>query len=158
LTDRANLPGLRVGLTNYKGVSGANWGWYTRADLNPPNDAGNNGGFINCDARFINKSTLDGSYNGLNDGDGLFFRADHRHKHKIANVTKGTTNTFMVGKNTPEKNAPPAWPFANTANGTCAIYPNAKRTNGTEFAPGDWPNVYSFRSRHAGGLQFAYVD
>ena len=24
--------------------------------------------------------------------------------------------------------------------------------------PGDWPNVYSFRSRHSGGLQFALAD
>jgi prepilin-type N-terminal cleavage/methylation domain-containing protein/prepilin-type processing-associated H-X9-DG protein len=158
LTDRANLNPLPIGLTNYKGVSGANWGWYTVASAVPPNDSGNNGGFINCDARFINKSTTDGSYNGLNDGDGLFFRTDYRHKHKIADVTDGTSNTFMIGEDIPEKNVHCAWPFANTANGTCGIYPNAKRTNGTEFAVGDWPNVYSFRSRHAGGLQFAYAD
>ena len=25
-------------------------------------------------------------------------------------------------------------------------------------APGDWPNVYSFRSRHTGGANFALAD
>jgi prepilin-type processing-associated H-X9-DG protein len=33
-----------------------------------------------------------------------------------------------------------------------------RRPNGTEYAPGDWPNTWSFRSRHPGGLQFAYAD
>src|SRR5688572_20396219 len=31
-TDRANLSGMSVGLTNYKGVSGANWGWWSVAN------------------------------------------------------------------------------------------------------------------------------
>src|SRR5262249_21276668 len=122
------------------------------------NDSGNNGGFINCDARFINPSTIDGSYNGLNDGDGLFFRTDFRHQRTMASITDGTSNTFMIGEDIPVKNVHAAWPFANTATGTCGIYPNCKKTNGTEFTAGDWPNVYSFRSRHPGGLQFAHAD
>jgi prepilin-type processing-associated H-X9-DG protein len=154
LTDRANLGGLPVGLTNYKGVSGANWGWYENANKNQDSA----GTPINCDSRFLNPSTLDGSYNGLDDGDGIFFRTDWRHQHNIASITDGTTNTFMVGEDIPQKNVHCAWPFANTATGTCGIYPNCKKTNGTEFKPGDWPNVYSFRSRHPGGLQFSMGD
>jgi hypothetical protein len=58
----------------------------------------------------------------------------------------------------PSKNIHCAWAFANTATGTCAIAPNGKRPNGTEFAATDWPNVYSFRSRHPSGLNFANAD
>jgi prepilin-type N-terminal cleavage/methylation domain-containing protein/prepilin-type processing-associated H-X9-DG protein len=154
-TDRANLPGMLVGLTNYKGVAGGNWGYYRNATL--ANDAGTPPN-IAADARWLNPSTINGSYNGLNDGDGIFFRADYRVKRRIASITDGTSNTFMIGEDIPEKNIHCAWPFANTATGTCAIAPNGKRANGTEFGAGDWPNVYSFRSRHPGGLQFALAD
>ena len=156
-TDRANLVGMSVGLTNYKGVSGANWGWYSNAASNPPNDEGSPP-FIATDARWINPSTIDGSYNGLNNGDGLFFRTDYRHQRRLTDIADGTSNTFMVGEDLPIKNVHCSWPFANTANGTCGIGPNAKRTNGTEFGASDWPNVYSFRSLHPGGLQFALAD
>jgi prepilin-type N-terminal cleavage/methylation domain-containing protein/prepilin-type processing-associated H-X9-DG protein len=155
-TDRANLVGLPVGLTNYKGVSGANWGWYSNAAANPPNDAG--GTVIAADARWLNPSTIDGSLNGLNNGDGLFFRTDYRHKRRLADILDGTSNTFMIGEDVPRKNIHCAWPFANTANGTCAIAPNARRPDGTEWPASNWPNVYSFRSRHPGGLQFALAD
>ncbi|HJZ57543.1 MAG TPA: DUF1559 domain-containing protein [Gemmataceae bacterium] len=154
-TDRANLPGMLVGLTNYKGVAGGNWGYYRNATL--ANDAGTPPN-IAADARWMNPSTINGSYNGLNDGDGIFFRADYRIKRRIASITDGTSNTFMIGEDIPEKNIHCSWPFANTATGTCAIAPNCKRTNGTEFAATDWPNVYSFRSRHPSGLQFALAD
>jgi prepilin-type N-terminal cleavage/methylation domain-containing protein/prepilin-type processing-associated H-X9-DG protein len=155
-TDRANLVGLPVGLTNYKGVSGANWGLWSSAEAKPPNDSG--GTLIGADARWINPSTIDGSKNGLNDGDGIFFRTDYRHQRRIASVTDGTSNTFMIGEDVPSKDIHCAWPFANTASSTCAIAPNAKRPNGSEYASSDWPNTYSFHSWHQGGLHFALAD
>jgi len=48
--------------------------------------------------------------------------------------------------------------IANTASSTCAIAPNAKRPNGSEYASSDWPNTYSFHSWHQGGLHFALAD
>lgn len=152
--DAANLSGRPVGQTNYKGVSGANWGVWSRTEWR--NDRG--GTPIKCDPRWVNKSTMDSSYNGLNDGDGIFFRTDWRHKRRFATVLDGTSNTFMIGEDVPEKNIHCAWPYANAAVGTCAIGPSARKMDGTEFSPRDWANVYSFRSRHSGGLNFAYAD
>ncbi len=152
--DAENLSGRPVGQTNYKGVSGANWGVWSLTQAN--NDWG--GTPIPCDPRWVNKSTLDGSYNGYNNGDGIFFRTDWRHKRRLASIGDGASNTFLVGEDVPEKNTHCAWPYANTAVGTCAIAPNARQPDGTEFAADDYANVYSFRSRHPGGLNFAFAD
>ena len=64
----------------------------------------------------------------------------------------------MVGEDIPAKNHWCSWPYANNANGTCAIPPNVKRKNGTDYPKWDWQNNESFRSAHAGGLHFAYAD
>jgi prepilin-type N-terminal cleavage/methylation domain-containing protein/prepilin-type processing-associated H-X9-DG protein len=147
-------PQAPVGQTNYKGVAGANWGrWSLTHSLD---DFG--GVWISCEARWINPSTIDGTHNGLNGGDGIFTRTDMRYRKRMADIRDGASNTFMIGEDVPEKNTHCSWPYANGATGTCAIAPNARSISGAEFRPSDWPNVYSFRSRHAGGLQFAFVD
>jgi prepilin-type processing-associated H-X9-DG protein len=53
-----------------------------------------------------------------------------------------------------------SWPYSNNASGTCAIYPNnAMQAGQPGFnSPGDWPDVYSFRSNHNNGLNFAMAD
>ena len=59
----------------------------------------------------------------------------------------------------PDYDAHVAWFYSNGALGTCAIPPNYNE--GTAAGnPGinDWQNVYSFRSRHSGGLQFSFAD
>jgi prepilin-type N-terminal cleavage/methylation domain-containing protein/prepilin-type processing-associated H-X9-DG protein len=137
-TNAADMGSVPVGQTNYKGVSGANWGW--------------------GDARWHNPSTIDGSFDGLADADGMFYRYDWTNPRRMTSVSDGTSNTFMIGEDLPDKNRWCSWPYANNAVGTCAIAPNAKTTSNTNYSPGDWPNVYSFRSRHTGGLNFAYVD
>jgi prepilin-type N-terminal cleavage/methylation domain-containing protein len=149
----ADLTGTNVAVTNYKGVSGANWG----ADFYPKaNESIFNTSYPHSDSS--------GSYNGLEKGDGIFWRADIRKGNlKITDISDGTSNTFMIGEDVPEMVLWNAWSYANGANGTCAIPPNTGITIPTNhiLGPsdnGNWPDRYSFRSRHPGGLQFALAD
>lgn len=132
-----NPPFIPVGVTNYKGVAGSNWAW--------------------GDSRWRHKGA-NGSSDGLDDGDGLFYRSDARRITRLTDILDGTSTTFMVGEDVPELNHWCSWPYANNAVGTCAIGPNARQTNGQPYDPWDWHNVYGFRSRHPGGLQFATAD
>jgi prepilin-type N-terminal cleavage/methylation domain-containing protein len=149
----ADLGGTKVALTNYKGVSGANWG----TDFFPVETN------FSTPYRFIGTN---GSYNGLEKGDGIFWRADIRKGNlRVTDITDGTSNTFMIGEDVPEMVLWNAWSYANGANGTCAIPPNTGITIPTgsnkSLTPsdnGNWPERYSFRSRHVGGLQFALAD
>jgi prepilin-type N-terminal cleavage/methylation domain-containing protein/prepilin-type processing-associated H-X9-DG protein len=146
VTDRAgNLQGIPVGLTNYKGVSGANWG----EDFQ--------GKVVRLQTDWTNRGT-NGSYDGLAHGDGLMYRSDWTRPLRLPAVMDGTSNTFMIGEDVPALNEWCSWPYANNAYGTCAIPLNAKRPQGGTYAPDDWQNTWSFRSRHPGGLNFAFAD
>jgi prepilin-type N-terminal cleavage/methylation domain-containing protein/prepilin-type processing-associated H-X9-DG protein len=136
-TDRANTS-LACGMTNYRGVSGSNWAWGTYIVAGPS-----------------------GNTNGLDAGDGLFFRSDGGSgglgatRVTIQGIGDGSSNTFMVGEDIPECNTHCGWPNSNYANGTCAIPLNFQNVVANA---GDWPHRYSFRSRHSGGANFAFGD
>ena len=135
-TDRANTGGYACGSTNYKGVSGNNWAW------------GN-----------ITNTGYTGNNNGLDVGNGMFYRSDDARKLKIDQLKDGTSNTLMIGEDIPERNVHCGWPNSNYANGTCAIPLNQSIVGSTpSYSPGDWPNVYSFRSNHPGGALFCLAD
>jgi prepilin-type N-terminal cleavage/methylation domain-containing protein/prepilin-type processing-associated H-X9-DG protein len=136
-TDAADLSGP-IGQTNYKGVSGTNWGW--------------------GDSRWNPLPGPNNTTNGLATGDGMFFRGDGAKVIALASVTDGLSNTFMVGEDIPERNQWCSWPYSNNAVGTCAIYPNSMNTANGFFAKSDWPNTYSFRSKHSQGVNFALGD
>jgi hypothetical protein len=142
-----------VAISNYKGVGGQNWGWGSGL-WNPVPAVGVN----------------NGSTNGLEAGDGILPRSDGSsatgvnsggsiHKYTFLSVTDGTSNTFMIGESLPNLCLwTGAWAYSNNVTGTCAIYPNAPTTTGTNWASNDWPDCYSFHSQHTGGLQFCMVD
>ena len=135
-TDRANS-GQLCGSTNYRGVSGSNWAWGSFQNTGP---SGNN--------------------NGLDVGDGIFYRSDDGRPLTMVGITDGTSNTFMIGEDIPAMNQHCGWPNANYANGTCSIpLNNGMRVGQPGYQNfGDWPDLYSFRSRHQGGANFAAAD
>ncbi len=136
-TDRANgSTSLGCASSNYKGVSGSNWGWGNTQNVGP---SGNN--------------------NGLDAGDGIFYRSDAVRALTLVGIIDGTSNTLMVGEDLPGRNTHSGWPRANYANGTCAIPLNTSIPGSTpQYGSGDWPNVYSFRSAHSGGANFCLAD
>ena len=141
-TDCADIGGS-VGNTNYKGVSGDNWTWGTYSNSNAPTS----------------------SNSGLDNGNGIFYRTDGQPGTPghgpltMTSITDGTSNTFMVGEDIPSLNRWCAWPYSNAATGTCAIPLNyGVPPNTNPGGSADWNNVYSFRSRHTNGANFAMAD
>lgn len=124
-----------MGLTNYKGVSGANWG----------DDLEGLGG-ANFPTDWRNQGT-NGSFDGLSNGDGMFFRTDYRRILRLSQIGDGTSSTFMIGEDLPGQDIWCSWPYANNAYGTCAIPPNVKAPDGSNYPPNNWENVWSFRRR-----------
>lgn len=143
--DAADLEGILVGTTNYKGVSGSNWWdgdprWHSSWPTGPFG------------------SPVTGSQVGMLNGNGIFFRADCNRTLTTAGITDGLSNTYMIGEDVPSMNTHCAWAYANAATGTCGIGPNATQMNGNPYDAEDWGNVYSFRSKHPNGLMFALAD
>ncbi|HVA48629.1 MAG TPA: DUF1559 domain-containing protein [Pirellulales bacterium] len=139
--DAGNLAGLPVGQATYKAVSGANWG----DDYTQP-------GNVQIATDWRNKGR-NGSYDGLDDGDGIMFRSDYQNPSLMARIRDGTSRTFLLGEDLPDQDEWVSWPYANNAYGTCAMPPNL-----TKYPPANWENTWGFRSRHPGGLNFAMCD
>lgn len=140
--DAGNLTDFPVAHTNYKGVSGSNWG-----------DDKGEGHVFNLP--FRNKGT-NNSYDGLIEADGAMFRADGLYRLRLSHILDGLSNTFLLGEDQPRKNPWCSWPYANNAYGTCAIPPNFDRPAGA--SPLGWYYTWSFRSAHPGGVHFALAD
>lgn len=115
--DAGDLIGFPVGNTNYKGVTGANWGYDSSQNLWFPTLWKNPG--------------TNGSYDGLNHGDGAMFRTDIMQPRCLMDITDGLSNTFLIGEDIPALNKWCSWPYATHAYGTCAIPPNAMQPSGT---------------------------
>lgn len=93
---------LPLGQTNYRGVSGANWQW--------------------GDARWNPVRSVDGSGDGLTNGDGIFYRTDYLKPRRLAMITDGSSNTFMIGEDVPS--------ITRTARGPMPTIPKARAPSG----------------------------
>lgn len=153
---RANFGG-RHGVNNYKGCAGANWTWGTwqvKASTDPISGSdrwNHNGG------------------HGLDRGNGMFFRGNNwGYSTRIRDITDGTSNTFAIGEAVPEWCTHTWWWWYNGSTATTAIPLNAPpqcsagntgvKKIDLQKCAGDWPDNYSFMSRHEGGAHFALAD
>ncbi|MBI3465539.1 MAG: DUF1559 domain-containing protein [Planctomycetes bacterium] len=157
-TNGANTAGRLAGATSYKGVSGANWG----TDFFGPVRQD-----TNFSTLYRNPATgTPAQQNGLERGDGIFWRADIRSgKMSLSNIRDGTSNTYMIGEDLSAYIRWNEWAAPNGSCGTCAIPPNVGNKIpdpdlgfDTAAKIGRWPTRYSFRSNHPGGLSFAMAD
>lgn len=153
LGSRANVGDARA-VTNYKGVAGSNWAW----------------GDPICRHRFASGGAWPNSWNGLDQGNGILMRNNNRYPEgwvKMAGVTDGTSNTFIVGEAVPRWCTHTWWWWFNGTTATCGVPLNYKSlaittSPGTvtlDTRWGDWQNNYSFMSRHSGGgANFLFAD
>jgi prepilin-type N-terminal cleavage/methylation domain-containing protein len=135
---------VEMGGTNYKAVAGGNWAWSILGNITQPAAPWPNDG------------------NGLDRGNGIICRnSDNqiRNYHGLASFLDGTSNTLMVGEAVPGWCTHTWWYWFNGVTATCAVPPNFRKgTVNLADARGDWPNNYSFFSKHPGGLNFARGD
>lgn len=140
------LRGVTVGLTNYKGVQGANFCW----------------------GDWANGSSTGGDCEPWWKGDGVLYPMDWQSPKSWATIQDGLSTTFLAGEDiwnqtratcsTPCYGLGFAWAHPVEANATGALPPNAVRPDGTPYAADDWTGHNGFRSRHPGGVQFVLCD
>ena len=132
-TSCAQWSGIEVTTTNYKGVMGDHkMGNSSSVHPSPTPDCHST---TNCN--------------------GLFYRNNYQEPQKLAIITDGTSNTFLLGEDVMRFNIHSAAFYSNGDYASCHGPPN--------FMPkppdaANWPNAMTFRSMHPGGVQFAFAD
>jgi hypothetical protein len=139
-TDWRNIPGVDLGPTSYRGVSGSNWGY--------------NSGNTFTTAFPVSDPVK--AQDGLDNGNGIFYRSDGKRRLRLNQITDGLANTLMIGESshTWDQHCG-GWAYPNYVHGTCAI-PLNYADPGNDYT--NWPNRYSFKSYHAGGGLFCFAD
>jgi len=159
---RANYRNPRAdntwGVNNYKGCAGSNWQW---------------GNFIVTPTNAATAPWYGTPYgstgDGLDRGNGILFRNNNPASPpvaRIASVTDGTSNTFLIGEAIPNFCTHTWWWHCNGSTATTAVPLNVaaqctntgKRNIDLAACRGDWPNNYSFMSLHPGGGNFGLAD
>ena len=158
MSGRANLAGgnaaygTAYGITNYKACAGANWAWSSA------------GGQQTED---VQPAPVPGSGQGLDEGNGIICRNAGNNQamwHDLAFITDGTANTFAVGECVPAWCTHTSWYNWNHTTATCGIPLNYRPqvvrdgVKTMEQQAGNWPDNYSFFSRHPNGANFGLCD
>jgi prepilin-type N-terminal cleavage/methylation domain-containing protein len=129
ITTQNQLAGVPVATTNYKGVIGDSrmgGAWTGSADCHNT---------VGCT--------------------GLFYRNSYQEPQRLANITDGTSNTFLIGEDLPRHNQHSAAYYCNGDYASCHAPLNYMPKPPT---PADWPKVISFRSMHPAGANFCAAD
>ena len=142
--NETNAPADRWAVTNYKACAGSNWQWGIFA-------------WVNSGPTGVNGKNA-GQSDGLNLGNGVICsnQTDVNTKTRIADITDGTSNTFIIGEAMAGWSQWNWWYNPNACTATSAIPLN--RVLRVPKNIGDWPNNYGFASRHTGGGNFALAD
>jgi prepilin-type N-terminal cleavage/methylation domain-containing protein/prepilin-type processing-associated H-X9-DG protein len=98
----------------------------------------------------------DNGANAATGGNGIIYRIGPPISH--ANITDGTSNTFLIGEQIMAKCQWNAWVHANESVGSTAIPLNFDFSVGGAAPSRSWQWTYSFRSKHSGGANFAFAD
>ncbi len=140
------LKGVTVGLTSYKGVTGANFCWGDWANAGTDNHG--------CEP--------------WDDGDGLFYPMAWRRPRTWKKFKDGVSATMIIGEqafnmtrascDTPCYGLGFTWAHAVESCANAAFPPNATSPSGTPYAEDDWQGHNGFSSVHSGGVQFAFAD
>jgi len=137
-------PADQWAVTSYKACGGSNWDRGVFA-------------WVNSGATGVGGKNAGESY-GLDLGNGVICsnQTNRNPITRIRDITDGTSNTFIIGEAMPGWSNWNWWYNPNAVTATCAIPLN--RVLKVPRNPGDWPNNYSFASRHPGGGQFGFGD
>jgi len=119
-----------VTVTNYKGNAGNAW----------------------CYGRWFGNRAENPSTAPLS---GILYRANYVTPVSMKQITDGTSNTFLIGEDLPAYNDHSA---AYYANGSWMATDAGINFLPEPPTPQKYEDVYGFRSRHAGGAQFAMAD
>lgn len=122
-------------VTNYKACAGNNWGW-GRFAWNHPTDG--NDGLNACNGVLC--SNQQGTHPPTN----------------MASISDGTSSTFFLGEALPGWTRWNWWYNPNAVTATCAIPLN--HVLRVPKNVGNWPENYSFASRHPSGGMFGLAD
>lgn len=160
----ANMRDADIGITNYKGVLGANWSYgsiqVTTGSWGRSRFCGDFASLTGAQRGQYPFRCPTGFLGRGNDFEGIPTR--------FGDILDGTSNSFALGETSFNQNGLSAWFWFNGVLATAAFPVNRPaecpegiglgRVAGWNACWTNWPNNQGFSSLHTGGAQFAFCD